>query len=421
MAYQSRAIDCEEQALYDHLLHLVQTELPSQLVDRFRTLFIEGVGYSDASIAAALDKIAASKSAEQEFRFVLNRCCHILINRWQTRPQYHSAISELVAVFEAEPSRLVTEYSRSRNVRRLRGLVQEFVESEQYLALRRLACVVNQTSDVSDSVPLGSLIRRYPYLYEHCLLVEGSSHEHQQAIRSLQAKAQRQYEIDLSQYVTYQVRRSQLAQGSQSAARLPHPVKNPTLLSDRDLYGALKQFVGKSQGSETYRDVAQRFLTHSQQTPSFRAFKDDLYQYITSSIDPAYGKRQFNNQLYLQLRNTLPDINHQKLNDFLLVRTCSQLLNFLVIESLQKPQHFVFVDLIANLGPTLTTGLLLKIVLLCRKIKPYLEKRFSLLFNHYESCSRETVQWLVQVMENLNIALSTNFSTIDLSVINQIA
>jgi hypothetical protein len=108
-------------------------------------------------------------------------------------------------------------------------------------------------------------------------------------------------------------------------------------------------------------------------------------------------------------------------NDFLVVRTCSQLLNFLVVESPQRPQHYVFVDLISNLGPTLATGLLLKIILICRKVKPYLEKRFSILFNHYESSSRDAVQWLVQAMENLNVALSTNFSTIDLSFINQIA
>jgi hypothetical protein len=50
-----------------------------------------------------------------------------------------------------------------------------------------------------------------------------------------------------------------------------------------------------------------------------------------------------------------------------------------------------------------------------------LEKRFSILFNHYESSQRDAVQWLVHAMENLNVALSTNFSTIDLSFINQIA
>ncbi len=423
-AHYNRQVDLEEQQLYDHLLQLVQSELPSQLIGRFRALFVDGIGYPESEISAALDAIASSKSADQEFQYVLNRCCHILINRWLARPQLQSAIPDLISVFESAPSRPVTEYSRSRSVRRLRDLVKKFVDSEQYLVLRRLAQVMAQSEsgNLEGSEPIGSLIRRYPYLYEHCLLSEGSSYEHQQTIRRIQAKAQHQYEVDLSQYVTYQVRRSQIARSAspQAASRILQPVKNPTLLSDRELCTALKQFAGKSQGSCTYRDLAQRFVTHSSHTQSFQSFKDDLYEYITASVDPEYGNRQFNNQLFNQLRNTLPESDSHKINDFLVVRTCSQLLNFLVVESLQKPSHYVFVDLISNIGPILTTGLLLKIVLICRKVKPYLEKRFSILFNHYESSRRDAVQWLVEAMENLNVALSTNFSTIDLSFINQI-
>jgi hypothetical protein len=422
----NRQIDQDEQQLYDHLLRLVQSELPNQLIERFRALFVDGVGYPDTDIAAAIHKIATSKAADQEFRFVLNRCCHILINRWQTRPQLQAAIPELIALFETTPVRPITEYSRSRSVRRVRELVKGFVDSEQYITLRRLSQVMSQSSDVPTPPahePIGALIQRYPYLYEHCLLAEGSPYEHQQTIRQLQAKAQRQYEVDLSQYVTYQVRRSQLDRNVPLPVsnRILQPVKNPTLLSDQELCRALKQFAGKSQSSGTYRDSAQRFLTHTNQAPTYQAFKDDLYQYMTASVDPEYGRRQFNNQLYSQLKHTLPESNDQKLNDFLVVRTCSQLLNFLVVESPQRPNHFVFVDLISNIGSTLTTGLLLKIVLICRKVKPYLEKRFSILFNHYEFCRRDGVQWLVEAMETLNLALSTNFSTIDLSFINQIA
>jgi len=423
VANYSRLSEQDEQKLYDHLLNLVQQEMPEQLIARFRQLFIDGVGYPDAEVLNAIDRIAASKLADQEFRFVLNRCCHILVNRWQTRPQSQAAIPQLISIFEEPPSRYVTEFSRSRSVRRLRSLISDFVESEQFLALQRLGRVVSESQDTAVNSSVGLLIRRYPYLYEHCLLADGSTYEQQQAVRELQAKAQRQYEIDLSQYVTYQVRRSQIAQSAspELASRLLKPVKNPTLLSDRDLCTALKHFAGKSQGAQTYRDVAQRFITGSAHAQSFRAFKDDLYQYITSSVNSDYGGRQFNNQLYSQLRDTLPDSDSQKINDFLIVRTCSQLLNFLTVDSQHRPQHFVFIDLIANLGPTLTTGLLLKIVLICRKVKPYLEKRFSILFNHYEQCTSDTVTWFVQMMENLNVALSTNFSTIDLSFINQFA
>jgi len=75
----------------------------------------------------------------------------------------------------------------------------------------------------------------------------------------------------------------------------------------------------------------------------------------------------------------------------------------------------VFIDLISNLGPTQTTGLLLKIVLICHKVKAYLEKRLAILFAHYEFSTRTGVMWLVKALENVNLALSTNFGKVDVS------
>ncbi|MBD1924500.1 hypothetical protein H6F77_26035 [Microcoleus sp. FACHB-831] len=415
-----RQTSLQEQQLYDHLLSCVQVEIPSAMISRFRQLFVDGVGYSDPQIWLALEKIALSKQAEQEFRFILNRCCHILINRWQMQPHMQAAIPELVAILE-NPS--PPGSARSRTCRRLRELILLFTETEQYLTLRRLAQVMSQgvESSANDSKPLGTLISRYPYLYEHCLLSEDSSYEHQQTVRQIQSRMQQKFEFDLSKYVTYQVRRAQVSRSKSAASgRIIQPVANPTLLSDRELGGALKHFVGKVESNRTYRDLAQGFLSHTTQIPSYKVLKEDLYEYLTSSIDPAFGKRQFNDRLYTQLKNTIPHSDSQKPSEFLLVRTCSQLLNFLVVESLQRPNHFVFVDLITNLGATFTTGLLLKIVLLCRKVKPYLEKRFSILYNHYESSAREGVPWLVKSLENLNVALSVHFGSADVSCLNQI-
>jgi hypothetical protein len=63
--------------------------------------------------------------------------------------------------------------------------------------------------------------------------------------------------------------------------------------------------------------------------------------------------------------------------------------------------------------------LLLKIALLSRKAKPHLEKRFSILFNHYESQVINDILWLVESLENLNLALIVNFGTVDLSFITK--
>lgn len=411
-----RPITSEEQKLYDHLLYWIELESPRQMLERFRVLFINGAGYADAEVTEALKAVVSSKLAPEDFRYVLNRCCHILVNRWQARGNTQGAIPELIKLFETPAPSVSISATHSPSIRRLHQLIQQFRETEQYQTLYRLAQIVNEAEVAqNENRSLGTLICRYPYLYEHCLLSEDSTQEQQFTVRQIQAARQRQFEIQLAQYVTYQVRRSQVTL-QDAAPRIIQPVKNPTLLDELELKQALRHYTGKVDGYRTHRDLALKLLDQRQQFQSFAAFKDDLYEYITASIDAEYGKRRFNNQFHKQLKLILPENDAQPLNDFLLVRTCNQLLSFLVLESPQQPNHYVFVDLITNLGAVVTTGLLLKVVLLCRRVVPSLEKRFSILFNHYELQQHETVQWLVQALENINLALTTNFGTVHLTL-----
>ncbi len=410
-----------EQQIYQHLFELVQVESASETIERFRALFIEGTNYPQKEILSALDKITASKKTEREFYLFINRCCNILINRWYMQPQMHYAIYQLIAIFKNPPSRTRIITSRNKSIRRLHALVKSFTKSEQYSTLQRLAQVINENTYAESDrkkQSLISLIRRYPYLHEHCLLNEDATIENQWIVKQIQAQVQRKFEIDFSQYVTYQVRLAQIAANNSSLSgtnRIIHPVNNPTFLSDSQVNLALKSFMGKAEGESTYKDLAYNFLHYSSQANCFRAFKDDLYEYLISGIDWEYGKRQFHQRLYTQLHNTLPQADFQKVSDFLIVRTCTQLLNFLIVESSSSPQHFTFIDLITNQGSIRIIGLLLKILLICRKMKPYLAKRFAILFNHYESANTSSIDWLVESLEELNIALSIHFGNIDLS------
>jgi len=118
-----RQTSLEEQQLYDHLLYCVQVESASQLIERFQRLFLDGARYVDPQVWMALEKLAMDKRAEQEFKFVINRCCHILINRWQLQPHLQGSIQELVALFENPPDPTKVQ---SRGARRMRQLVQLF-------------------------------------------------------------------------------------------------------------------------------------------------------------------------------------------------------------------------------------------------------------------------------------------------------
>lgn len=418
--YSRQQGSIEEQVIYDYLLQHVKTDAPGQLIEDFRRLFVEARGFRVPQLYVALEKIVKRKNVEYQFNYFFNRCCHILINHWQMEPQSHAAIPELVALFEnLAPPR--SGYQSTAN--RVRYLVKHFTQSDQYIKLQRLARVINNKLNPDKSNLVGNLIHRYPYLYNHCLLGDESSQEHQQTIRKIKSQTERRFEVNLSRYVTYKVRLAQMSRSpelAQEKSRIIRPAKNPTLLKDKELNQALKHFVGTVDGGYTYKSLSQNFLNHTVHTQTFGRYKDDLYEYILTSLDPKYSKGQFNKNLYQLLQNTLPECNHQKPNELLRLRTASQLMNFFVVENGKKPEHYVFVDMISNMGVTRTMGLLLKVVLVSHKVKPYLEKRFSILFNHYESFTREGVPWLVKSLENLQLAFSVHFGKVDLSCLKKV-
>lgn len=423
-SYNNRQISPEESLVYDYFLRLVDSESTEALIERFQRLFLEGKGCDSVAVNQAFYRIIMSRAAETDFIHVLNRCCHILINRWQLNIRSNEAIVSLIHLFDHLPSGQGLSGQRSRSIQRLRQLTEGFTDSEQYATLVRLANVLEQqavSKEEQFNAPLGRIIRRYPYLYEHCLLADESTLEQQHTIQRLQAQHQRQFELDLSQYVLYQVRCARAArQGSEQLIALQkriQPVSNPTLLDNYELAASVRHFTGKVENGNTYRDLAKGLRAQTSYGTSYGKFKRDLHQYLIASVDPGFGKRHFNQQLCNQLQNTFAELDHQPLNDFLMVRTCGQLMNMLVVENSRSLNHFTFIDLVGNMGPVSTTGLLLKVVLLCSKVKPYLEKRLAILFDHYESATQESVMWLVKVLENLNIAFSTNFGNATLSLV----
>jgi hypothetical protein len=417
-------VSANEQKLYDHLLECVRTESPEQVLERFSSLFIKARGYSNQEVLNALASVVNSKDAESRFQFVLNRCCHILINRWQLQAQTQVHIPELIGLFDYLPPGFNVRYGGNYYTR-LQHLVKVFLQGDYYKQLQRLAEIVGRdkrTNPGKKQELVGNLINRYPYLYDHCLLSADSSVEQQQTVYKVKAQLEKKFEVNLSKYVTYQIRVAQGSRNEELAKKLNiiQPVSNPTLLTDKDLGRSLKQYVGTVENGYTYQELSKSFITHTSDLRNYQSFKDELYEYIIMSIDSRYGKNHFNQRLYHKLQQIYPQYNHTKPDDFLKMRTYSQLFNYLVVESPNNPQHLVFMDLVSNMGTTKTIGMFLKLVLVCSKVKPYLEKRFSILFNHYESFTKDGAVWLVRSLEKLNVAFCTNFGNLDLSFLRRI-
>ncbi|MGB3514771.1 MAG: hypothetical protein WBA93_37285 [Microcoleaceae cyanobacterium] len=410
-----------EEEIYNHFLELVLTESIEQLIERFQILFIRCSPYQTPEISKALERIIQLPESEAKFNCILNRCCHILINRQQLSQDKKNVLEKLIKLFDSTTSKSDSSYYVSRETKKMLELVKGFTQSQQYLSIKRMAEVIKSSSESNGNSsldqPVKILIPRYPYLYKHLLVSPNSNNEDRKIIRKLQIQKQQKFELNLSHYVTHQAR-LQLSQLKKSASfqKLQY-IKNPTLLSNDELLLSIKQFVGKVEGSETYRDYAKRFLAYTKIPQPYHHFKDGFYEYLSTSFDveSQYIRVQFKDKLYKYLQNIMADSDEQLLNDFLMRKTCNKMLSFLVVRNQKQLEHFLFVNLIGNLGPILTTALLLKILLICHQVTPDLEKRFAILFNHYESSTQEEVQWLVKALENMQIALSTNFGRIDLS------
>ncbi|MEO1521854.1 MAG: hypothetical protein AAFU78_13915, partial [Cyanobacteria bacterium J06633_2] len=393
-----------ETRFYSHLLQQAKSLHPREAIDVFKNLLMGSQDCCCLDLKAAFDSILQYGFITQDFRFILNRSCYIYINTWFQTASHRFYIPEFIEIFEA----LIDTSPQTPLERHLYGLLSEFVGSPQYAALRCLSITIKadwelRPAEAADD-PLEGIIKRYPYIYRHKLLTKDSSIDQRRIVRTMQREAQQKFDVELSCYSTYLK--------FNNVVPLRAVIKNPTLLHPAQLNYAIYQFAGKIDGSNTHRDLARQFLTYSQWTRSYRELKRDLYEYLAPAIHSKFGKHHFNQRLETCLLETLEYYDYESPTDALMAETCKKLLNFLTVESPHRPEHSNFVDLIGNIGATLTVALLLKVILLCYQAKPWLERRLSILFHHYSPRPQSDVAWLVETLENTNIALSTNFSPI---------
>ena len=393
-----------EDMLYQHFQYWRQQESPHQLLQRFRVLFWDGANYPDPTIANALFQLSNDNDADSKFKYVLNRCYYTLINFWYSQPRDHWAIPELITLLETTPN-----LSSAAQVQRVEFLVRQFLASEQYVALKRLQQIFNHPKEsganlVIEEQPLAYRIRYYPFLYDTSLLTKDSGQEQAKNVIDLRRRAETSLGIRLARYHSHQQTPSQ---NSETA--------NPTLLTGDALREALRYYTGKVEQGRTQKDMAQWFQTYSKTARTFRDFKDEFVDYLIgpiATVDPRYSNNLFTRNLRRHLQESMANFDDQPLSRYIHTRFCQQVLNFLVVDNPHRPVFRRFCQLIEDIGYTLTIGLLLRVVLFCAEAKPWLERRFSVLFNSHEQRLCKEVPWLVTSLEHMNVALITNFNHI---------
>ncbi|MGD1907711.1 MAG: hypothetical protein ACFB0C_17220 [Leptolyngbyaceae cyanobacterium] len=408
-SWSSASVADLQRQLYEHLQHCRQQESTESVLNRFQQLFIQGKGYSDPAPWEALVELINLSQAEREFKYTLNRCTYTLVNPWYTQPRDHWAIPALVALFDEIPQTSTNCFVTHR----IRTLTQGFTETEQFAALRRLAALFEPEATTGDTLEaianqsVAKQLRHYPFLYDSSLLTKDSDQHQKQHVGELRHQAEAAFGVKLARYWA----QGQTVKGRSAAS-------NPTRLSQAELDDALQHYTGKVEGNRSHRDVAKMFQTYSRTVRSFREFKEELLEYLLAPLagaEPRYRNNVFSRSLRQYLRETLADFDSQIPTEFMIITVCQKLLNFLVVQGRQQPVFRRFRQLVQDVGPSLAMGLLLRVVLFCANVKPWLENRMAVLFNHHEQYRCKDATWLITALEHVNLALVTNFGKVGYS------
>ncbi|MDR9402535.1 MAG: hypothetical protein RI580_03755, partial [Halothece sp. Uz-M2-17] len=287
MPTQASSTQQQQEQIYQHLKTCVQKETPEEVLGRYHRLFVQATGYEDPEIREALEKITKQEETNNNFSSFLSCCCYIAINHWLTQDtETQQAIGELVKTFQGIPP-----FARSQTMasRRIREKVSEFSKSDYLLKMDRLRIVLitDEETQKDKSQPLSTLLGRYPFLFQDCVLPQENYPDTKRTLKKFQIKQQHDFEVSLSNYITNQVRLARLAKRYDSwekAQELITPIPNPTLLKEPELIATLQHFISGVQGKSTYQDLAKRFLIHSSKADTFKTYKRDLYEYLINSL-----------------------------------------------------------------------------------------------------------------------------------------
>lgn len=389
----------EETRIYGFARRL--TALPAnQAVEQFYQFFYQALNPSSMATREALLQIATSPESEKTFHYVLNRCFYTLCNPWRTETSHHGAIRNLVLQLEQLPEKRVND----PQVRQLQKQVLGFVGTPQHLTLKRQMQVLfddrNSAAQPDHERRLGEDLKRYFYLHETTMTTKDVARKDRDTILQFQRQARYQFEQQCRQFVVNRQNPKELW------------VPNPSQLSEAEFVLAFDHY--RPERADSYSKQAKTFTEQRQKLQTMADFQGEFTTYLLETLSHENSRYQ-NNLFGRRLRQHLANAadGGMPINQTMIVQVCRRALEFLVVENLKRPNTVNFRNLLKDVGHAVTVGVLLKVVMFCRAVRPWFEERFGILFHLYEQTRKGEIPWLVQSLEHLNVALALNHKEID--------
>ena len=420
----------EANVIYEHL-HQCANESPSNVIQEFKNLLLLSKKIN-SRVSKALESMLFA-NRPQQLNTMLNNCCWIIIDCCLDNRRSMSYIFQLLDIFDL----VAQTYSYNRQRKQLVQSIKDYQQSELYFQIRAAIAIIipkdltrldlitllsarmsetNSSHGNNDRIDI--YLPRYPYLYHNFIPKNIQTKHITTLIERLQKKRQKEFEILLTQYIIYRFRLKQLERMkplSKEANKTITKVDNPSLLSYKASSAAFKQYLSKVNGYSLL-EKARLFTEENKSRASYKAFKQDLYRFITADITPINNTFKFKNRFESKLAEMSAESNDKPLNKALIVQTCRQLLSIMIIDRYNSQDSLNMKELIGNLGATQTTLILTKIVLICPELKVDLEKKIFSLIARYQLQKAAEVSWLIKALEHLAISLNICFGNIDTSI-----
>ncbi|NJN30111.1 MAG: hypothetical protein HC824_06455 [Synechococcales cyanobacterium RM1_1_8] len=384
----SASAACQEY-IYGFLLQIVKAWEPAAVLREFEQLFIEQAQVTEQDVLKAVHEVVLAGD-RQSFFYTLKRCCFILINNWGSSRLY-DPIHGLIDLLRSPSTR---KFTHSRNLKRLRGWLVEFAESQEY---RELEIFAQRYSDAHD---------RWSRRYMSYLLVPQYSDtrnpdEQRRAARALSKQLQARFRLDLAMYVAHsQARPSGSTTLGAAAARAQ--TKNPTTLGDNVLH--LIKTIVLRRGRYSYENLAHIF--HSQVAgSSYQDYKLALLKYMLFSVESPGFVKLLLQRLSRRLEELMPERNSDPVDEELVFLTNNRVIEFLTTEDEETPAP-LFNLLISQGGPLTLVIVLLKLVLIVPKTRNRLEYSIAKLILHYEEYSTQDCDWFINFLEIFSVTFA---------------
>jgi hypothetical protein len=378
-----RGIQLAQQTIYRFLLNIVRKWPPEEVLLEFKRLFLYHVDSVNSAVINAVYEIVFSDN-EVEFRNTIKRCCYILINNWDATRRY-KAIQDLVAAFEAAAQ---SRETISPTLKQMRNWIHRFCRSQDYADLKLFAARYDESSAEE-----GQWVRRYTsYLLVPQYIDLNNPIEQREAARALAQQLRDQFKFDLAMYVAR----------SQSGRKTEQPAKNPTVLGEEVL--RLIKLVVAKRGTYSYGNLANIFLNQTKNI-TFQEFKQSLQKYLVFSVESSEFTHTLQTRLAEKLENLYVEHHDEVLNDALILRTCNRIIEYLTCENRQEPSP-LFGLLLSQGNPLTLVIALLKIILISRNSRTFLEARIAELIRYYEKYPEDECRWIVHFLEIFNVTFT---------------